>query len=180
MSGLNFTTRLVNAGEARVALGKMSDDVRAGVKAEVFKAAQQAEAIIRANVTGGVLNARPDGKLASSIKTTFIETEKRVFAKVGSDYYVSRFWEFGFNGQQTVRAHLRKIKSGEGFSLLRRLKSGRVKVDARFQSGGATVVKAHTRVTDGAARPFVNPAIRAVIPGFTSGLAQVVKSATGQ
>lgn len=95
-------------------------------------------------LSGQVLNVRT-GRLRSSIVSRFYQMGGIAFATVGTNVVYGKFWEYGFHGVQQVRAHTRRIAG-------RDLEAGGLKL-----AEGVGFVRAHPRLVNVAARPFLRP-----------------------
>jgi hypothetical protein len=154
-----------------------AEQVRWDLKLAVERASDRILQDARANVTGRILDKRT-GRLADSLGSIHRETESSVYAKVGTDWYIGRFWERGFNGDQQVRAHLRAIKNGGRFDLKRITRSGKVRITKSYATG-ATTVGAHRRRVDGSPRPWLRPALEAAAQGFRREAEQIARKDYG-
>lgn len=97
-------------------------------------------------LSGQVLNVRT-GRLRASIVSHFIEQGPVAFAVVGTNVIYGGYWERGFHGMQQVRQHTRRVVG-------RDLLHGRERI-----ASGLGFVRAHTRVVNVAARPFLAPSL---------------------
>lgn len=151
-------------------------NVRLKMYRAVEEAAQRVFAGARANLSGQVLNVR-SGKTLAGMGITYRQTADTVTARVGTDWYVGRFWEKGFNGQQSVRSYLRSIKSGKRFELQRLKGKKKMKlVTTKVYATGAVQVRGYSRSTDGKARPFLEPALDAVRSSFRASMMDIARN----
>jgi len=68
------------------------------------------QAAVKNKLSGGVLHVRT-GTLRRSINREVNSTPTRVVATVGTNVKYAAVHEFGFNGDVTVRSHVRKVAS---------------------------------------------------------------------
>jgi len=132
----------------------------------VRETADRVRDIITNELSGGVLNRRT-GRLYGSIMQDLQRDSAHLWARIGVTDYIGRFWERGFRGDQHVRSHLRAIKTGSRLEVIKTTRRGTIRRVRVFRTG-ATVVKEHDRTVDGAARPFLSPAIEQVRADFMS------------
>lgn len=85
-------------------------------------------------LTGQVLRVKT-GRLRRSISMKMSGNAYFSTASVGTNVVYGRFWELGFNGTESVRAHTRHTSKAD------------------------VLVRAHTRRVNLAARPFLQPAL---------------------
>lgn len=107
---------------------------------------------LQANVVGDWLSGRVlhrrTGRLAGSVKARFVSTATAATSTVGTNLSYGRFWEYGFHGMETVRAHTRRFSQ----------------VFGRPVTPGTAHVGAHSRRVDQAPRAFLHPALRELEP----------------
>lgn len=119
---------------------------------------------LQANVQSDWLSGRAlhrrTGRLASSVKARFQSTSRSATSTVGTNLSYGRFWELGFHGMETVRAHTRRFH----------------KVYGREVKPGVAQVGAFSRKVDQAARPFLKPALRELTPTINRELKAAVLS----
>lgn len=123
------------------------------------------------------------GNLTRSIamKGPEVTSQGDVTGIVGTNVSYGRFWELGFHGDISVRAHVRKVKARSTFA--RVAKPGTKRGWGREKtSEGIGYVRAHTRENVNIApRPFLVPALRdtraAMRANIMKGLAQALTNA---
>ena len=70
--------------------------------------------VITNKLTGQVLHVRT-GTLRRSINMRVDEDGSKIVGAVGTNVRYGAFWEFGFSGVETVRAHLRRVADGSRY-----------------------------------------------------------------
>lgn len=170
-----ISTEVQSAERVVASLDMLDNEVRRGMYRAIERTAADVSAIVRSNLSGVVLNVRT-GRLLGSLSTEFRQSQASASARVGVGWYVGRFWEKGFRGQQEVQAHRRATRLGSRLEVIRQTRSGRTKVVRTYETGAAEV-RAYTRSTDGRARPFLSPALAAVRGAFEARVAQAVEAA---
>jgi len=126
-----------------------------------------------ANVSGRYLNSK--GQLRGSIRASLYRDARHVYGMVGTDFYLGRIWNRGFNGAMKVKGHLRVIKRGQRLEVLKLSRRGRVR-RSRVYETGATAVKPYQRVQDGRPRPWATAALERYREAFRSDLKQVLEA----
>lgn len=105
----------------------------------------------------GQVLGRRSGRLVRSINTQMSQPTPASFtASVGTNLIYGRFWELGFRGVETVRAHTRAIKSRNAYKYTKTPEGKRKR--SAFSSG-VGIVRAHTRHVNNPGRPFLRPAL---------------------
>lgn len=99
-------------------------------------------------LSGGVLNVRT-GRLRRSINQKIEESPDKILGKVGTNVVYGRIFEYGFDGTENVRSHLRTIKSAFGKQL---------------NSPVTFSVSAHTRNVHVPERSFLRSALKEMEP----------------
>ncbi len=87
--------------------------VRDGLARALARASLDLQAEVRSKLSGGVLASR-SGALRASILATLSASADGVSAALGSDLPYASFQEYGFQGVESVSAHLRTIKQAFG------------------------------------------------------------------
>lgn len=108
-------------------------------------------------LSGQVLKVRT-GTLRRSIDFHMEETPTSVRGKVSTNVKYGKRHEFGFSGQETVKAHLRTIKQAFGQSITPK----------------QVAVSAHTRTVNVPARSFLRSALKDMKPEIVASLKQAV------
>lgn len=109
-----FNATLVGDKELIARLDAMPDGVRAELKRKIAQLAIQLQAhIVRDKLSGQVLRVRT-GALRRSIQQMVEDDGSAVYGRVYStgDVKYAGVHEFGFSGQETVRAHTRSTVFG--------------------------------------------------------------------
>lgn len=150
--------------------------VRDRLRAAVQESAGRALHIARKNLAGGVLRQKT-GRLADSVAMVYRESPTGAYAKIGSDYYIGRFWELGFDGKMKVRAHFRSVKGRQRFTVSKMTRRGKVRPVRVFETG-AVPVKAYERAQDGRPRKWLAPSLEAVRADFRAKAAEIARRPT--
>jgi hypothetical protein len=146
LAGLRAVPGAVQDGLAR-ALTRLSLELRA--------AAQD-------KLSGSVLNSRT-GALRGSISTALVPSGNGVAVRVGSDLPYAGFQEYGFQGVETVSAHLRTIKQAFGHPL----RAGTERI----------AVSGYNRTVDYPAHSFLRSALAELRPEIVGALDAAVGEA---
>lgn len=163
----------VESAEAVRVLDIADRSVRLQLKEAVADAAIRVLAQARANVQGGMVQSRT-GKLANSLGATFNERPDSVYAKVGTDWFVGGILGRGFDKQESVRSHLRGMKLGHRFQVMKVSRKGKIKVTKSFE-GGAGQVKAYSRHAHQDAVPWLQQALESVRADFYRRVADIAR-----
>jgi hypothetical protein len=154
---------------------KLEARIHDELKGAVERAVERCLAIANANLNGGVLHQRT-GRLAASLTAQFHESGKALWSKLGAMDYVGRFWERGFNGDQHVKGHWRRIKHGPAMAVVKVSRRGKVRATKRYATG-ASWIREHDRRTDGTPRPWLSPALEAVRHQFREDVRKILETA---
>lgn len=135
--------------------------LRKAVFDEVTRLAIMVQSFVKSpNLSGLVLHNRT-GNLRRSINQEVTQSGNRTEAVVGTNVEYAAAHEYGFNGNVTVKAHLRVIKQAWG-----------------KQIAAKTVnVRAFTRAQRTPERSFLRSALARLRPQITGGLERAVKGA---
>lgn len=109
-------------------------------------------------LSGQVLNVRT-GRLRRSITQKVVSTPSRITGIVGTNVEYARAHELGFNGQVSVKAHLRQIKMAWGKRITPR----------------TVVIRPHTRQVNLPAKSFLGSALADMTPEIMQTLQQSVR-----
>ncbi len=110
-----FSVSLLGADEFIERLDAMSPTIQAALAAKAHQLAVNLQGhIVREKLSGQVLKQR-SGDLAGSIQQEVITEGLKVFGRVFSAGNVkyAAFWEYGFHGTETVKAHVRSMVFGK-------------------------------------------------------------------
>lgn len=147
---IQITAVVVGSESVQAELVHLGADRRAkigqAVKAAGFLIANRVKA---AKLTGQVLRVRT-GRLRSSINSNYSEQGDQFTSTIGTKLPYGRFWELGFHGIEHVDAFVRRNERFSSYAI-----SGKHKQTAQ----GISFVKAHTRVVNQKARPFLKPSL---------------------
>jgi hypothetical protein len=112
-------------------------------------------------LSGSVLAVRK-GRLSRSLKVKPYETEYGFGVRVYSSWYIARFWEKGFGHGQTfkVNGYTRRFSGNDRTGVVAgKSTETRTRIRFRKTASGVVFVKAHQRVINQAARPFLKPSL---------------------
>lgn len=104
-------------------------------------------------LSGQVLGVR-SGRLRRSINQNVIANPNKIVGIVGTNVEYGRFWELGYSGSVSVKAHMRQIKMAFGKSIAPK----------------TVQVSSHTRNVNVGARSFLGSALRDMQPEIMSDL----------
>ena len=133
-----------------------------GLARALARASLDLQADAQGKLSRGVLQSRT-GALRASILATVSASTGRASAEIGSDLPYAAFHEYGFQGIETVSAHLRTIKQAFG----RPLRSGSERI----------AVGAYDRKVDYPAHSFLRSALADREPEIVGGLEAAVAEA---
>lgn len=151
----------------------LPESVLRGAMTVVEKYAALIEAEQIANVSGRYLNSK--GQLRSSIRASLYRDARHVYAMVGTEFYLGRIWNRGFNGDMRVKGHLRATGRGKRLEVLKLSRRGRVR-RSRVYETGALPVKPYRRVQDGRPRPWATAALEKFREAFRSDLRRALEA----
>ena len=117
--------------------------------------------VIRNKLSGQVLNVRTNN-LRGSIHQEVIRDGSAIVGRVGTNVEYAAFHEYGFNGAQSVREHIRTIKMAFG-KMLKEPKK--------------IVIGAHTRHVDYKGKSFLRTALQDQHEEIVTALNEAVKEA---
>lgn len=109
-------------------------------------------------LSGQVLNVRT-GRLRRSITQKVVNTPSQITGIVGTNVEYARAHELGFNGQVSVKAHLRQIKMAWGKSITPR----------------TVEIRAHSRQVNLPEKSFLRSALTDMAPEIMQTLQQSVR-----
>ncbi|WP_026470034.1 hypothetical protein [Alkanindiges illinoisensis] len=109
-------------------------------------------------LSGQVLNVRT-GRLRRSITQKVVNTPSQITGIVGTNVEYARAHEIGFNGQVSVKAHLRQIKMAWGKSITPR----------------TVEIRAHSRQVNLPEKSFLRSALTDMAPEIRQTLQQSVR-----
>lgn len=143
--------------QASYRLREATDAVWARVARAVERAGIELAGDVAQNQLTGLALHVKTGKLRRSIISKFTLSKAGAVATVGTNVVYGRFWELGYHGKVSVKAHTRR---------LRRVgpRGGR----GRLGSGGVSSVRSFERQVDQNARPFLRPELEAYRRRFDS------------
>jgi phage gpG-like protein len=137
--------------------------VQEGLARALARASLDLQADAQGKLSDGVLRSRT-GALRDSILATISTSATGVSAEIGSDLPYAAFQEYGFQGIETVSAHLRTIKQAFG----RPLRAGSERI----------AVGAHDRKVAYPAHSFLRAALAdretEIMSGLETAVAEVV------
>ena len=151
---------VVGDDKINVKLGAMPDKVVDAVEKRVQRVVKRLEAIVKADkLTGQVLHVRT-GTLRRSIHSDVKSNGTQVIGTVGTNVVYAAFHEYGFNGVENVKEHMRQLKATAVLHTKGK-KVGTVnKAATAKQPGRAVKVRAHTRQVNYPAHSFLRSTLR--------------------
>lgn len=105
--------RITTSGNLELSLRSAGMRVRGAVRRSLARAGVQVLTRAKEKLSGPVLKTRT-GRLRRSINTQFVESPTRLAVQVGTNVEYAAVHEYGFDGQQTVKAHLRTMSQAFG------------------------------------------------------------------
>lgn len=119
---------------------RLKGELRSGIGRLALKLQRE---VVQAKLSGQVLNVRT-GTLRRSIDQAVIDGGTNISGIVSTNVKYGRFWEYGFKGVETIRAHIRRIKQAFGRPIAER----------------DVMVKPHSRTMNLPERSFLRSALR--------------------
>jgi len=116
---------------------------------------------VKSDKLSGQVLKRRTGTLSRSINDRVAETPNEVTGSVGTNVAYAAFHEYGYDGTEQVKQHLREIKQAFG----------------REISPRSVTVSAHSRKVNYPARSFLRSALRDMDGEIRSGLAAALHEA---
>lgn len=166
---ITVTTQIVGADTIGVRLDEKMSAIWDRVKKVTDESGIKLQGIVKDGpLTGQPLNVRT-GRLRRSITEKFTADSKQARSIVGTNVSYGRFWELGFKGNETVRAHTRRLRT------LRVRGKNKGRRTGSLGSGGVVSVRTHTRRVDQDARPFLQPSTAAIAPYFRNRVLEALK-----
>jgi phage gpG-like protein len=143
-----ITVELIGDARLVARLDAMPERLRDGVARAVTRLGFELQRKVQADkLSGQVLRVRT-GSLRSSINTQVSKTAEEISATVGTNIAYGRVHEYGFEGTQSVRAHVRRI----------------TQVFGRPIAPATQNVRAHTRHVRLPERSFLRSALAEMAP----------------
>lgn len=158
MSG-GFVFRVDGVEQAKAALLGRTSAMVENIKTTVTEASVDLVAYVKDNKLSGQVLGNRTGRLRRSVTFKVNDNGGTVSGTVGSNVAYGRAWELGFKGDQTVKAHERKITRAFGKDI--------APVVARVQ--------AHTRKVNMPARPWLQPAMAERFPAYQERFVAAIK-----
>lgn len=153
---------IVGLDAALVRLRAMPSALQDGLARALTRASLDLQAAAQSKLSGAVLQSRT-GALRGSIAATVSASDGAVSAAVESELPYAGFQEYGFQGIESVSAHLRTIKQAFG----RPLRAGSERI----------AVGAYDRKVDYPAHSFLRSSLVDLAAEITSGLEAAVADA---
>jgi len=107
-----------------------------------------AERRVRGTYLSGRALNRQTGRLRNSVTSDVRIRGNQVIGAIGTNVVYGRFWELGYSGPVSVKAHTRTIRQ----------------VFGRPIPAMTVDVRAHVRQVNAEARPFLRPGVEDVLP----------------
>lgn len=136
-------------GTERVLLGLASGPVVERIGKTVQTRALEMLGVVKSLYLSGAALGVRTGRLLRSVNAVYQQDGTQLSLSVGTNVEYGRFWELGFKGVEQVKAFSRITGAGK-----------------------TSLVKAHLRRVDQAARPFLQPALDDMKPRILAALAQ--------
>lgn len=156
--------RIAGQNETIVKLGRANLRVREAVRLSISRLTLELLRKVKADkLSGQVLNVRT-GRLRRSITQRVETSPGRITGIVGTNVKYARVHEFGFTGQQSVKAHVRQIKSAFGRSL---------------SGARPVIVRAHSRNVHIPERSFLRSALADMEPRIRSQMRELIARELG-
>lgn len=115
---MNITATIIGDEKVTERLAALPDRIIPAVSARLQAAAYQLEADVKANkLTGQVLHVRT-GRLRRSIHAADVKvSDGKISTTVGTNVEYAARHEYGFHGEETVKAHVRHMTQAWGKQL---------------------------------------------------------------
>ena len=153
---------IVGDREVIARLRRLPDSMRSAAKHSIARLVLRLQRHVQQNkLTGQVLKVRT-GTLRRSIAQTVAEEPGGIVGIVSTNVKYARKWEFGFSGNEPVKAHLRMVKQAWGRTIANPRK---------------VAVQAHSRLVDFPERSFLRSALKDMQPEIKRDLEQAMAHA---
>lgn len=146
-----FSGHVVGDEKVVASMAALGPDARRRLVAAIYREGYKLQALVKLKLSGEVLNRR-SGRLRNSINLKVTEGETKITGAVGTNVIYAAAHEYGFHGEVSVKAHLRRNKE----QMKRRLK-GKAQGP---QEKGLTTVKAHLMKMNLPEKSFLRSALR--------------------
>lgn len=166
MNGLAITVNMRAEALLSRVLGS-HDRLMSNLRIVVQRLAIKAQGIVKQDkLTGQVLHVRT-GTLRRSINQKLLETGTGVYGQIGTNVKYAAIHEFGFDGIENVRAHLRRSSAQLAVKRTQRAK----------KSEGEVTVRAHDRHVVMPKRSFLMSTLQDMTPEIGTSLRTTVLQA---
>lgn len=184
MSGASI--RVDGANEVSLRLQQVTPRVLRALHGTVQRQVLGLLRMVKWKLSGSVLKNRT-GHLRASATSDVTDVPNGVLGRVGiyraPAAVYGRFWEYGFTGEEHVKAHLR----GPAKRVAARAERFAKRADAaghngdfyRQAAGGGTLVKAHTRHVNQAPRSYLRTTLAEFRDAILAGMREAVAKALG-
>lgn len=157
-----ISAEIVGGAELLARIRIVADDIERSLGAALLKLRIELETRIQRKLSGEVLNQR-SGALVRSVRVEVEAAAEAVRLSATADTPYAAFHEYGFNGAESVRAHLRTAKQAFG----RTLSNGPRQM----------TVQAHSRRVAYPARSFLRTALAEMEPEINATLGTALSEA---
>ena len=154
---ITLTAQVVGTEAVVANLGKMSATIHERIARAVRKSAVEVQGAVKENLNDVILKRR-SGHLGGSITTRDDDSGNEIKSLVGTNIEYGRYHELGFNGSESVRAHVVNRKSAFG----------------RKTRPYSFTMPEHSRKVNYAGRPFLVPTLNAMAPTIRKRIAGAV------
>ena len=149
-----LTAAVIGDDKAAALLDSFGDRLQAGLGRTMMKLALSLQRKVMDDKLSGQVLAVRTGRLRDSIVAEVRQVDQAIVATVGSDVGYAAFQEYGFNGTESVREHLRTIRQAFGRPIAEK----------------QILVRASSRRVDYPAHSFLRSALAEMQPDLMAGL----------
>jgi len=178
-----INVRLKGAEATRIKYRGSAEAIQKGLRATMEYWAIEVQRHTKEDKLSGQVLRNGTGNLRSSINYRVQESGSSLVAAVGTNIVYAAIHEYGFDGDESVRAHIRRSKAQMQAAMYHyRNKNGEVvtkyKQTGKFgRSTGEIQVHAFTRHMVMPERSYLRTALADLMPQIKSGMSESVKAA---
>lgn len=151
---------VVGDDRVNVKLGAMPDKVVDAVEKRLQRVVKRIEARVKANKLSGQLLHVRTGTLRRSIHSDVKSKSSQIVGTVGTNLIYAAYHEYGFNGTQNVKEHMRQVKAAAVLHMKGKRAGTINKAATAKQATQAQKVKAHTRNVNYSGKSYLRSTLR--------------------
>ena len=155
---------LIGKDELVKKLQELTPNIQQNLQASIFGLVIKLQSYIQSNKLSGQVLKTKTGTLRRSIATKVASDSNSIVGVVGTNSNYGLMHEYGFKGNETVQAHLRRITMAWGKSI----------------SPRTINVRTHSRAVDFPERSFLRSALEDMKPDIIIGIDQAIQGALSE